>query len=218
MPSAPADLSLEALMRDQTLRAAARQWHGALLLRDTRTGSHAGTGLASVSSRPAHRPSEITRQPGISDTVGFRFLSGHGSQFPDNDARGPGRVLMRSHNEVAKPRGIIEAFVNTCQRWKLEEDQELVLLGLSGSDAFGKFLLHGLVRLPSRDQESRIRLVLLISLGLEILFRNDIVAENAWLRCPQAGLDGSSPLDYMLRGDMVQLMTVSEFVKRERGL
>lgn len=212
-----ADQPLEVLTPEQALRAD-RQWRRAFLLRNTGAASNPGTGQASVSSHPAGRPGGITRQPGISDTVGLRCRNGHASQFPDTDIRGPDRVRVRNHNEAAKPERIIEAFINTCQRWKLEEDQKFVLLGLSSTDSFGKLLLRGLVRLPSRDQESRIRHVLLISLGLEILFRNDIVAENAWLRCAHAGLDGSSPLDYMLTGDMVQLLTVAGIVKRDRGL
>lgn len=211
------DLSLEVLTPDQALRAD-RQWRRGLLLRNTGAGSCPGTGLAGVSSHPARWPGEITRRPETSSTVDRRFRSGHTSQFPDNDAQGPDLVMVRNHNEAAVSRGIIEAFVNTCRRWNLEENQELILLGPRGTDSFGKPLLRGLVRVPSRDQEARIRHVLLISLGLEILFRNDTVAENAWLRCPQAGLGGSSPLDYMLRGDMVRLLTVAEIVKRERGL
>ena len=112
----------------------------------------------------------------------------------------------------------MEAFFNTCRRWRLEEGQELALLGLDSTDEFDGLLLCGSVHTRSRDHDTRIRRVLLISLGLEALFHKDIEAENAWLRCPRAELGGSPPLDHMVKGDMVQLMTVAEIVKRERGL
>ena len=217
MANAPTGQPREMQTREQALQAD-KQWRGALLFRNTRAGSQLGTGLAGALQHPARRLGETAHRHGISGTEGLQFRSSRVSQFPDNYARGAERVLVRNHNEVARPRGIIEAFVNTCQRWKLEEDQKLVLLGLNGTDSFGKLLLRGLARLQSRDQESRIRYVLLISLGLEILFNNDIDAEIAWLTHPRTDLGDASPLDHMLKGDIIQLMTVSEIVKRERGL
>ena len=138
-------------------------------------------------------------------------LAGRETKVRDED-------LILRRNRAAKPKGIIEAFVNTCRRWNLEEGQKLTLLGFDSTDPFGKLLLRGIARERSRDRDARVRHVLLISLGLETLFNKDIGAENAWLRYPRKELGESVPLDYMLKGDMVQLMTVAEIVKRERGL
>ena len=65
---------------------------------------------------------------------------------------------------------------------------------------------------------ARIRLVVEISLGLGILFGQSIEAENHWLRTPHTALHDTSPLEFMLQGDMSRLSVIAGLVQEERGL
>ena len=70
----------------------------------------------------------------------------------------------------------------------------------------------------SIDVRDRVVYVVSISLGLGALFDESVDAENDWLNLPREGLNHESPLMYMLKGHMVNLMTVVEMVEHERGL
>ena len=219
MPDAPATQSFEALRHEHGMR---EKWQRPppFLFSSGSTEPNSDIGLASVQQHPEFQPVENIRQLGTSGTAENQFRVDQTSELriPEPDTQGGDGVLGRQYNAATKPKGIMEAFINTCQRWQLTADQRLVLLGLRGADPVGQLLLLGVVRVRLRDQEARIRYVLLISLGLEILFNNDIDAEIVWLTYPRAELGKSSPLDHMLKGDIVHLLTVSEIVKRERGL
>jgi hypothetical protein len=114
--------------------------------------------------------------------------------------------------------GTIDAFVKTCQRWHLSPEQQIILLGYSGSGFFGQQLLEGRFLAPSQDVRERAGYVLAISLGLSALFDNSERTELAWLNTPRDVLSGKSPLAFMLEGRMVNLMDVAAMVARERGM
>ena len=119
---------------------------------------------------------------------------------------------------ASKPRGIINAYVNTCQRWGLNLDNQLILLGLSSDSLIGKNLLGGKMDLFSKDVEQRAGYIVGISLGLGTLFRENKSAEIDWLSIPRTNLNDQSPLSYMLEGDMSNLYTIVEMVLHERGI
>ena len=113
--------------------------------------------------------------------------------------------------------GILEAFVNTCRRWRLERRDQVVLLGYSAGDPIGKEVLTGRILPFSRDVDDRAAYVVAISIGLGILFEEDAEAENQWLRLPRARFGEVAPLDFMLEGSMGNLIAVNDLVERERG-
>ena len=92
----------------------------------------------------------------------------------------------------------------------------MVLLGYESGDSVGIQILNGRVRARSRDITDRFGYVIAISIG--ILYGENIDAENEWLRRLREVLDGRSPLDYMLGGHMIDLITINRMVERERGL
>jgi hypothetical protein len=114
--------------------------------------------------------------------------------------------------------GTIDAFLKTCQRWHLSQDQQIVLLGYKGSEFFGLQLLEGRVLSPPQDVRERAGYILAISVGLGSLFEDSERAELAWLNAPREALNGSSPLAYMLEGRMANLMDVAAMVAHERGM
>ena len=128
--------------------------------------------------------------------------------------------LLHASNETDSPRphGIFEAFVKTCQRWRLNQDQQAVLLGHPPPSTVGVYLLNGYVLSPSVDVRERAMRVFEISLGLGTLFDEDPKVENEWLSTPRARFANASPLDHMLEGHMENLLAVAELVRHERGL
>ncbi|MYA87769.1 MAG: DUF2384 domain-containing protein [Boseongicola sp. SB0662_bin_57] len=129
-----------------------------------------------------------------------------------------GRAVSQGPPESCEPRGVPKVFVDTCRRWGLETDQQLTLLGYQPGDSIGIQVLRGRVRTLSRDATDRAGYVIAISVGLAILYGENIAAEKRWLRHERAAFGGRSPLDRMLDGDMTALIIVNGMVERERGL
>ena len=74
--------------------------------------------------------------------------------------------------------------VETCQRWKSRPEDQVFLLGYESGDSVGIQILKGRVRARSRDITDRSGYVIAISIGLGILYRENLDAENEWLRRP----------------------------------
>ena len=119
---------------------------------------------------------------------------------------------------INEPKGIYDAYVKTCQRWNLGCNQQVVLLGLPENSIIGWRILNGQLTPLQPDQEDRAKYIVGISLGLGALFGESVGAELDWLNQPRKKLDGKSPLSYMLDGHMINLLTIVDMVKRERGL
>ena len=109
-------------------------------------------------------------------------------------------------------------FVNTCKRWHLDERQQLILLGYSGCSIIDGELLAGRTTELSRDVEDRAGYVIGIGLGLSAMFGNQREAEMSWLNLRRNVLDSKTAIEYMLEGSMLNLIAVSEMIRRERGI
>lgn len=120
-------------------------------------------------------------------------------------------------NRPVTRKGVVEGFTRTCERWGLTRAQQIVLLGYSGNELLAQPILLGRAR-ASRDVEDRTGYVLSISIGLGALFDNSVRAELDWLRRPHKDLANTSPMDFMLRGGMFDIVRVNELVQKERGL
>ena len=116
------------------------------------------------------------------------------------------------HNVVKK------VFAKTCERWRLDEEQQWILLGYTANAGIEWRKLVGKLKELPRDAEQRAGFVIGISLGLSALFQENLEAELSWLNEPRANLEFNSALDYMLEGGMMNLIVVSGMVKRERGI
>ena len=127
-------------------------------------------------------------------------------------------ATARSPQDAHEPRGVAKIFVETCQRWDLDSNDQLTLLGFDRGYSFGRHVLQGRVRTLSRDARDRAGYVIAISVGLSILYQDNIAAENQWLRRKRNALGEGSPLDRMLGGDMMALIAVNGMVERDRGL
>ncbi len=115
-------------------------------------------------------------------------------------------------------RGSLDGYVKTCQRWKLESDKQLILLGYEPHDGIGQHVLSAVHIPSSRDYRDRIAYVLRISLGLGSMFNEVVEAELNWLNKARPELNGQSALDYMLEGYMSNLLVIADLVEQERVL
>jgi hypothetical protein len=174
-----------------------------------------------------HQPtlSEIARMP-------TQWSTGDGGVF-NTQVQGPasghvglraGRIQQTVATEesiplphATTPTGMFDAFVKTCQRWRLEERWHATLLGYKDNEFLGQQLLRGYVPPRTQDVRDRIGYVLTISLGLGALFNEDADAELSWLT-KEHPLLNTSPLEFMLRGRMINLITVADIVRAERAL
>lgn len=120
--------------------------------------------------------------------------------------------------ESPEVQGVLKVFIETCLRWGLSQDSQVLLLGYRSGDGVGVQLLKGRFRVYSRDVKDRSGYVIAISVGLGVLYEENIKAENDWLRRPHEALGGRCPLKRMLDGSMVDLIAVNRLVERERGL
>ena len=111
----------------------------------------------------------------------------------------------------------MDAFVNTCQRWNLSDNEKLVLLGYGDNAFLGNQILRSRM-LASQDVRDRAAYVLAISVGLGAVFNEVADAERRWLNLPNSKLNGKTPLTFMLEGRMGNILMVLRLVEEERGL
>ena len=135
-------------------------------------------------------------------------------------ASDPNAVSLKFNSvfEARCLRGSLDAYVKTCQRWKLSPREQIVLLGYDPCDAIGGHVLSGNYTPASKDFRDRIAYVLCISLGLGSLFNEAVEPELEWLGKPRAELGSRSAFDCLLEGSMSNLFVVADLVERERGL
>jgi uncharacterized protein (DUF2384 family) len=119
------------------------------------------------------------------------------------------------HEGSPAPLGVMEAFVKTCQRWRLNEHEQAVLLG---HPPLAREMMSGRYGDLSQDVRDRVGYIVGISVGLGAVFDEAVQAELDWLHRPHPKLADRTPLNVMLMGHMAQLITVSDLVAAERAL
>lgn len=120
-------------------------------------------------------------------------------------------------DEAKKAQIALKAFFNMADLWKLNNHQQMILLGSPSKTTFFRWK-KGEVKELSLDTQERISYLLGIYKALHILFTNPEQA-NTWLyRDNQASVfAGRSALDYMLQGKMVNLYEVRKYLDAQRG-
>jgi hypothetical protein len=156
--------------------------------------------------RMAPEPRQESSPGGLSVTRGIGLRAPFAEQVPE---------FVQPY--TPRP-GVIDAFVKTCQRWGLNDKQQIILLGYADNEFLGSELLKGRWLRPSQDVKDRAGYVLGISVGLGALFDESVEAEVSWLNTPHPKLRGVTPLALMLGGRMASLMTVAQVVAEAREL
>lgn len=118
--------------------------------------------------------------------------------------------------ELSKAQVALDAFFNIAAAWKLKDQEQMALLGLSSSTFYG-WKKKAPDKLPTEKLE-RISYILGIYKALQILFTSKDKAD-AWVRKPnQAPLfGGKSALEYMMGGNVSDLYNVRRYLDAYLG-
>ncbi len=111
----------------------------------------------------------------------------------------------------------LKAFFRLADRWKLDVDEQMVLLGLTAKSTYFKWKKDQDGHL-SLDTLERISYLVGIFKALHILLPNEDAAD-AWIRRPNdARLFGGKPaLQRMLSGRVADLFVVRQYLDAQRG-
>jgi hypothetical protein len=172
--------------------------------RETARLLHSEQGLGPAVFRPQVDPSEDVAEElrrRVYTPVWFQFVAG-----------------LQQNQPGAPIRGLMDAFVRTCQRWRLSPSQQAILLGYGSNQLLAVDFLSGRYLNLPQDVKDRIGYTIGISIGLGALFNESIQAEMDWLNTPHPRLRNRSPLSVMLAGRMAELIATSALVDQERAL
>jgi uncharacterized protein (DUF2384 family) len=107
-----------------------------------------------------------------------------------------------------------EAFLGIADLWDLTTEEQMKILGSPARSTFFKWKKDG-GPLPG-DIGERISHILSIYKCLQILFTTEERADQ-WIKKPNRFFDGTSALDVMLGGQVVDLVKVREYLDAQRG-
>lgn len=135
---------------------------------------------------------------------------------PETERRDyPAGISVRSRQ---KPTGLAEGYKSVCERWSLDVLGIAKLLHLEEEIGLCDLVLSGQVPPMTGDLKDRMALVIGISIGLGELFDDDKDAELQWLTSKRSELGSISPLEHMLKGDLLNVRDVIDLVDNARGL
>ena len=111
----------------------------------------------------------------------------------------------------------LRAFFQIAQRWRLNTDQERLLLGSPARSTFFRWKGDQARQVP-QDVLERISYILGIYKALHLIFSNDDQAD-AWVSRPSTAplLNGQSALERMLGGQVADLFVVRQYLDAQRG-
>lgn len=112
----------------------------------------------------------------------------------------------------------VRAFDNIARLWKLDTEEQLVLLGSPPRSTFYKWKKQPEAAHLGRDTLERISYILGIYKALQILLPAEAAADS-WIRKPNAAtpFGGKSALERMLSGNVSDLFVVRQYLDAVRG-
>ena len=111
----------------------------------------------------------------------------------------------------------LRTFFRIAQLWKLSNDEQMILLGISARSTYYKWKKNTDVVL-SKDTLERISYIVGIYKSLQILLPDEKLADE-WVKLPNSAplFDGQSALDLMMSGRVADLFIVRQYLDSERG-
>ncbi|MGE5623196.1 MAG: MbcA/ParS/Xre antitoxin family protein [Bacillota bacterium] len=112
----------------------------------------------------------------------------------------------------------VRAFGNIARLWKLDTEEQLLLLGSPPRSTFYKWKKQPETAHLGRDTLERISYILGIYKALQILLPDEKAADG-WIRKPNAAapFGGRSALERMLSGNVADLFVVRQYLDAMRG-
>lgn len=122
-------------------------------------------------------------------------------------------VKATSRKELTGP--ALRTFFRIAEAWKLQELEQMRLLGLESRSTFQSWKRGGVSTIP-KDALERISYIFGIYKGLHILLPQ---TADEWVRKPNAAktFSGRSALDRMMSGNVSDLFVVRQYVDAQRG-
>lgn len=105
--------------------------------------------------------------------------------------------------------------VTLFRKWGLSDAEARTLLGGMAQRTWARWK-DGAVGRVDRDLRARMAILMSIHKGLRYLF-TDPDRGYAWVRKPNDIFGGRSALDIMMRGDIIDLIDVRDYLNAERG-
>ena len=178
--------------------------------------------------RPRFQPSErplgwsqlgVHRLPSVRETAHtdekYIWPVGIGNDFAAHRNEERTSVSARSRQKTT---GLVEGCKKICERWSLVNLDIAKLLHLEEEIGYCELIFSGQVRPMAGDLKDRIALVIGISIGLGEFFDDDKSAELNWLHSKRSQLGDVSPLEHLLKGDLLNLRNVIDLLDNVRGL
>jgi uncharacterized protein (DUF2384 family) len=116
-------------------------------------------------------------------------------------------------NEEA--RAMLRAALNLFDKWDLQKEEKLVLLGGPSDRTFQRWRADEIGPLP-KDTVFRLGDLLGIHKALRYMF-TDVQRAYAWVKRPNAAFGGKSALDLMLQGAPSDISRVRAYLDAERS-
>ncbi|MDX1921079.1 MAG: antitoxin Xre-like helix-turn-helix domain-containing protein [Candidatus Caenarcaniphilales bacterium] len=112
----------------------------------------------------------------------------------------------------------LRTFFRIAEKWKLTNEEQMALLGLSASSTFFKWKNLENPKLD-KDKFDRLSYVFRIYKSLQILFSNPKNADN-WLKNPNDHpmFTGKPPLERIVKGGIIELYKVANHLDALRGI
>jgi hypothetical protein len=122
-------------------------------------------------------------------------------------------VHATSRKDLTGP--ALRAFFRIAEAWKLQEQEQIRLLGLESRSTFQSWKRGSVSTIP-KDALERISYILGIYKGLHILLPK---TADEWVRKPNAAkaFSGRSALDRMMSGNVSDLFVVRQYIDAQRG-
>lgn len=127
------------------------------------------------------------------------------------------QTLARKVDPKTASKPALKAFFRLADRWKLDVEQQLILLGAPARSTFFKWKKDQDGHL-TMDALERVSYLLGIFKALHILLPDEDAAD-AWVKKPNTAplFAGTSALDRMLSGQVSDLYVVRRYLDAQRG-
>lgn len=121
------------------------------------------------------------------------------------------RPVISDEEGAAMARAVVRLF----QKWRVSDQEACVLLGELSPRTYARWKSGEIGRL-GRDLKARLSNLMGIHKALRIIFV-DPERGYDWIRRANEAFGGSSALEVMLRGELVDLIRVRRYLDAERG-
>jgi hypothetical protein len=110
---------------------------------------------------------------------------------------------------------VLKVFFNIMRDWNVKNNDQRIILGEPSDSTFYNWRKNQAKSLP-RDTLERISYILGMYKSLGILFPTREQAD-AWVAKPNSAFNNESALQVMLKGNMLNLITVRNYLDAQRG-